>query len=170
MATSSVKLDAFDLRILATLQRSGRIKKVELAAEIGLSPSPCWERLRRLEKAGIIRGYHADIAIERIVETAHFFVTVTLDSHSASDFRRFESAVHETPEILECHAVGGGVDYVLSVIAPNVAHYQALMERLLAADLRIGQYFTYLVTKPIKRSHGPPLQHLLDLAGKAPRG
>lgn len=168
MASSPVKLDAFDIKILTTLQRSGRIKKVELAAEIGLSPSPCWERLRRLEKAGIIRGYHADVAVDRVVETAYFFVTVTLESHSANDFRRFENAVHETPEILDCYAVGGGVDYVLSVIVPNVAHYQALMERLLAANLRIGQYFTYLVTKPIKQSHGVPIQHLLDQAKKAP--
>lgn len=164
MRDRSMQLDAFDIKILAALQREGRMKKVELAAEIGLTPSPCWERLKRLEEAGFIRGYRAEVDLDRILKTEHVFVTITLGSHEATDFKRFESAIGEIPEILECYAVGGGVDYILQVVVPDVGQYQALMERLLGADIGIHQYFTYVVTKPVKSDHGYPIAHLMAQA------
>jgi len=157
-----VKLDDFDVRILVALQRNGRITKLKLAEEIGLSPSPCWERMRRLERAGLIRGYHADVDIARIVHTERFFVDVTLRNHQASDFERFERAIQKVPEILDCYAVGGGVDYILHVIAPDIEHYQSLMESLLEADIGILRYFTYIVTKPIKQHREYPIRRLLS--------
>ena len=96
------KLDAFDIKILAALQRNGRMTKLKLAEEINLSPSPCWERLRRLEEAGIIRGYHAEIDIDQLTRSTVVFVEVTLQSHQAHDFRRFEDTIKEIPEIVEC--------------------------------------------------------------------
>ena len=86
---------------------------------------------------------------------------MTLGSHEADDFRRFEEAVERVPEILECFAVGGGVDYVLRLVVVDVAAYQALMERLLEADIGIHHYTTYVVTKSVKREHGYPLERLL---------
>lgn len=153
-------LDTIDLRILAVLQKHGRITKVDLAAEVGLSPSPCWERMRKLERAGYITAYRAEVDLHRIVRHEAFFVEVTLAGHSASDFQRFEGAIQKIPEIVECHAVGGGVDYVLRVICADVEKYQALIDGLLEADIGIGRYFTYIVTKPVKPFRGYPIERL----------
>jgi Lrp/AsnC family transcriptional regulator of ectoine degradation len=158
---SSMKLDAYDIKILSILQRNGRITKLKLAEAIHLSPSPCWERLRRLEVAGIIRGYHADVAIERLAQFSMIWVEVHLHSHYADDFGRFEKAVGLIPEIVECYAVGGGVDYLLKVICRDIDHYQQLIDGLLLADIRIERYFTYVVTKSVKCSPGLPIERLL---------
>ncbi len=156
-----MKLDSYDVKILATLQRDGRITKLKLAEAIGLSPSPCWERMKRLQKAGYIRGFYADIDVAKVVRTASVFVEVTLQTHGTRDFQRFEDAVQEVPEIVECQAIGGGADYIMKVVTTDIEAYQTLIERLLSADLGIARYFTYFVTKPVKPPQGPPLEHLL---------
>lgn len=156
-----MKLDSYDVRILATLQRDGRITKLKLAEAIGLSPSPCWERMKRLQEAGYIRGFYADIDVAKVVRTASVFVEVTLQTHGAQDFQRFEDAMQEVPEIVECQAIGGGADYIMKVVTTDIEAYQALIDRLLAADLGIARYFTYFVTKAVKPPKGPPLEHLL---------
>lgn len=168
---SPPKLDAFDVRILAALQRNGRITKIKLAEEIGLSPSPCWERMRRLEESGLIRGYHADIELERLLQTATILVEVTLRSHTANDFETFEQAVADVPEIVDCYATGGGIDYLLKVMTLDIDHYQRVIDALLLAEVGIDRYFTYIVTKQVKASSGPPLTALLQHAGdpRAPR-
>lgn len=159
-----MKLDATDVRILATLQRDGRITKLKLAEAVGLSPSPCWERMRRLQDAGYICGFHADVDVPKVVRTTTVFVEITLHSHGGEDFRRFEQAILDRPEVVECHAIGGGVDYVMKVVTTDIERYQALIDELLAAKVGIGRYFTYIMTKPVKRLSGPPLQTLLDLS------
>ena len=156
-----MKLDRFDLHILAVLQTDGRITKLKLAERIGLSPSPCHERVKRLEQAGYIRGYRALVDLDKLVRAATIFVEITLDSHHAGDFRVFEDAIRETPEVVECFAIGGGIDYLLKVIARDLDTYQAMIEDLLSRDIGIGRYFTYVVTKPIKQT-SPSLGHLLD--------
>lgn len=156
----SAKLDTIDLRILATLQREGRITKLALAERVGLSPSPCWERLRRLEAAGIVTGYHARIAHRLLGPTTIAFAEITLASHRQADFDRFETAVSAIPEIVECWAVGGGLDYLLKVITTDIDAYQRLIDGLLAADVGIDRYFTYIVTKPVKEEPGPPVERL----------
>jgi Lrp/AsnC family transcriptional regulator of ectoine degradation len=89
------------------------------------------------------------------------WVEVHLHSHYADDFGRFEKAVEITPEIVECYAVGGGVDYLLKVICRDIDHYQQLIDGLLLADIRIERYFTYVVTKSVKCSPGLPIERLL---------
>lgn len=165
------KLDAYDVRILAALQRDGRITKLKLAEQIGLSPSPCWERMRRLEQNGLIRGYHADVDLERLLHTATILVEVTLCSHQARDFERFETAIAEVPEIVECYSTGGGIDYLLKVVALDIDHYQRIIDALLLAEVGIDRYFTYIVTKQIKRDQESPLVPLLQKAEdpRAPR-
>jgi Lrp/AsnC family transcriptional regulator of ectoine degradation len=155
------KLDSIDLKILAALQRDGRMTKLALAEEVGLSPSPAHERVKRLEAAGYITGYRAILDIDRLVATALVFVEITLGRHGAVDFERFEEAMRKTPEILSCYAIGGGVDYIALVAAPSIAAYQRLVERLLNDDLGIEKYFTYIVTKPVKTPAGWPLEALL---------
>lgn len=157
-----MRLDRFDLKILAALQVDGRLPNSRLAQKIGLSPSPTWARVRRLEEAGVLRGYHADLAAERLGPITLIIVPVVLGSHRFQDFRRFEQAIEEIPEIVECWAVGGGVDYVLRFAVPSVAAYQALIEKLLQADVGIQRYWSYIATKPIKPFAGIPVARLLD--------
>lgn len=174
MASSEAppKLDAFDVKILAALQRDGRMTKLKLAEQIGLSPSPCWERMRRLEENGFIRGYHADIDLDRLLHTATILVEVSLRSHQARDFDRFERAIEDVPEIVECYSTGGGIDYLLKVVALDIEHYQRIIDALLLAEVGIDRYFTYIVTKQIKRDRESPLVPLLRRAEdpRAPRG
>jgi len=156
------KLDAHDIRILALLQRNGRIKKVDLAAAVGLSLSSCWDRLRNLEEAGYIREYRAEINLERLVKTELVIATMTLEHHTKRDFARFEKAIEGVPEVVACYAVGGGIDYVLHIVAHDIEHYQQLIDRLLEMEIGISVYFTYVVTKTVKRFEGMPIAELLD--------
>jgi len=151
------RLDAIDVKILATLQARGRITKVALAEAVNLSPTPCWERLKRLEKAGIVKGYHALIDLEQLGSVATVLVEVTLKQHRYEDFQRFESAIRRTDEVVECHAVGGGIDYLLKVMAPDIDAYQRLIDRLLLAEIGIDRYFTYVVTRTVKAWPQPPV-------------
>jgi Lrp/AsnC family transcriptional regulator of ectoine degradation len=162
-----MKLDAIDLRILEAVQRDGRITKLALAEAVGLSATPCWLRLRRLEKAGVITGYHAAIATRAIAPLTSIMLEITLDHHRASDFERFERAVAALGEVVGCWAVGGGVDYILKVMAPSIDAYQRLIDDLLAQELGIARYFTYVVTKTIKDEPTPPLSSVVP---KPPTG
>ncbi|MDR6950982.1 Lrp/AsnC family transcriptional regulator of ectoine degradation [Ancylobacter sp. 3268] len=161
------KLDAVDVRILALLQKNGRIKKVELASAIGLSLSSCWDRLQKMEQAGYVRGYRGEIDLGRLVKTELIFTTLTLQHHTSAHFARFEQVVKTIPEILACHAVGGGIDYILHVIARNITHYQEIIDDLLTREIGISVYFTYVVTKTVKRFEGYPIAELLDVSLEA---
>ncbi len=153
---SGLSLDDRDLAILAILSREGRIAKAELARRVNLSATPCWQRLARLEAAGLIRGYRADLALARLGPHVTIFVTVELESHRAESFRRFEATIARLDEVTGCWALGGGYDYLMQVIAPDVAAYQALMDALLEARAGVRRYFSYIVTKQVKDAP-PPL-------------
>ncbi|WP_079213612.1 Lrp/AsnC family transcriptional regulator [Brucella pituitosa] len=160
---SALKLDAVDLRILEAVQENARITKIALAEKVGLSPTPCWLRLRKLEEAGVVTGYHARIAFRKIAPIAHIMVQITLGNHRQSDFDRFERAISVIPEIVSCWSVGGGVDYFLMIMARDVDAYQRLIDRLLDQNIGIERYFTYIVTKLVKDERtGTPLSILAD--------
>ncbi len=163
-----MKLDAIDLRILDAVQRDGRITKLALAEKVGLSPTPCWLRLRKLEKAGIIMGYHARLALRRLAPIASVMVELTLANHRQADFDRFERTVAAMPEIVACWAVGGGVDYILKIMSANIDAYQRLIDDLLDRDLGIERYFTYIVTKTVKEETVLPVTDLLSPDAYAP--
>lgn len=156
------KLDRIDLRILSVLQKHGRITKQKLANEVNLSVSPCWVRLKRLEEAGVIRGYHAEVQLDKLAHFTTVLVEITLKHHAAEDFQRFEQAVVDMPHVIDCFATGGGVDYVLKVIATDIDHYQTLIDDMLAQNIGIDRYFTYVVTKAVKQSRFIPIQQVLD--------
>ena len=160
-----LRLDAIDLKILDAVQRDGRITKLALAEQVGLSPTPCWVRLHRLEKAGIISGYHARVAIRTVLPVATVLLEVSLGSHRQADFDRFERVVREVPEIVACWSVGGGVDYVLKVMARDIDSYQRLIDGLLEREIGIDRYFTYIVTKTVKEEVALPVAQLLGPAG-----
>lgn len=161
-----MKLDEIDIRILTVLQREGRITKLKLAEKVNLSATPCWERLRRLEKNGLIAGYHARLDLARLARFTLVLTEITLHRHQQADFQRFEQTMRETPEVLECYATGGGIDYLVKVVARDVDHYQRLVDGLLTSDIGIDRYFTYIVTKPIKESREVPLQLLMTDAAQ----
>ena len=152
-----MKLDAIDLRILAAVRQDGRITKLKLAEIAGLSPTPCWLRLRKLEQAGIIAGYYARLAPRRIAPLATVLVEVTLANHRQADFDRFERAVAAMEGVTDCWSVGGGVDYILKVVAQDIDAYQRMIDRMLAEDIGIDRYFTYIVTRTVKEDTGPPM-------------
>ncbi len=157
---SGMKLDPIDLRILDAIQRDGRITKLALAERVGLSPTPCWMRLRKLEKAGIVSGYHARIAVRQIAPVATVLMEVTLGAHRQADFDRFERAIRDIPEIVACWSVGGGVDYVLKVMTRDIDAYQRLVDGLLEREIGIDRYFTYIVTKAVKEETVLPVAEL----------
>ena len=158
-------LDAIDIRILSAVQKHGQLSKSKLAEIVNLSPTPCWARLNKLKEAGHIRGYHADIALGFIGDVTQVIVTIALTHHRKSDFDRFEAHIRKIDEVTECIATGGGMDYVLKVFSSSLAEFQNLMESLLAAELGIDRYMTYIVTREIKS--GPP--NLARLMARADR-
>ncbi|WP_265517967.1 Lrp/AsnC family transcriptional regulator [Nitratireductor luteus] len=157
-----LKLDDRDLKILAILQKEGRISKAALAERVNLTPAPCWERLQRLEKAGVITGYRAEVAINKLAPHILVFMAAELEGHRAENFQLFERAVQNIDEIVGCWAVGGGFDYILQIVARDIDTYQRLVDHLLEAHLGLVRYFTYIVTKPVKRPGAIPLDMLMS--------
>ena len=160
---SAASLDRFDLRILAHLEREGRCSNVELAGTVGLSPSPCLVRTKRLQEAGVIRGYGADIALEKLGNCVSVFSEVTISSHRPADFRKVEEAADRHGEIVEWYSMSGGYDYLLKIVVPNVAHFQELTERLLEDEIGIEKFTSRIVLRQSSGKRSYPL-HLI--AGK----
>ncbi len=148
-----VGLDATDIRILSAVQKHGQLSKSRLAEIANISPTPCWARLDRLKAAGLVRGYHGDIALERICNFTQVVVTVSLTHHRRADFERFEAFINSRDEITECIATGGGMDYVLKVISADLGAFQELMQAMLDAAPGVDRYMTYFVTRTVKATH-----------------
>jgi DNA-binding Lrp family transcriptional regulator len=158
----TVKLDRIDIRILSHLQRNGRISNVDLADAVGLSPSPCLVRVKRLEKAGYIEGYGAQTRLDKLGNVQLVFAHVTLSGHRREDFERFEAGIRHIDEIVECHRLSGGLDYLLKFITFGVAHYQKVLDGMMDRNLNVGKYFSYIVMKtPVKTDY--PIEKLLPL-------
>ena len=154
--TEALKLDRLDLRILAQLQKNGRMTNVDLADAVSLSPSPCLIRVKRLEHAGYIAGYGAHLRLEKLGDTLTVFTEITLNDHHRENFFRFETAIRDVDEIMECHLVSGGYDYLLRFLTRGVNHYQQIVESLLERNIGIEKYFSYIVIKsPFVRTHCP---------------
>lgn len=157
-----LKLDERDIQILKLLSQEGRVSKSELAGRVNLSATACWERLKRLEGAGIIESYRANIALQKITNSVTIFVAVELESHQAASFRQFEAAIDQYDEIQACWAIGGGLDYFMQVVTKSIDSYQRLIDELLDKKIGLARYFTYIVTKPVKQANMPPFDLLLD--------
>lgn len=162
MTNGALKLDRIDLRILCHLQQNSRITNVILADAVGLSPSPCLIRVKRLEKAGYISGYGAYIRLEKLADVQIVFTEVTLSDHRREDFAKFEATIRNVDEIIECHLVSGGYDYLLKFMIRSVVHYQSVIESLLEQNLRIEKYFSYIVIKSPFIKHHYPLEKFIQ--------
>ncbi|WP_323785675.1 Lrp/AsnC family transcriptional regulator [Thalassovita sp.] len=153
--SKAVKIDRYDIAILRELQINGRITKTKLAERVNLSPSPCWERLKKLEDAGLITGYRAMVDIRAIAPVTEVLVEITLVGHKSDDFRLFETAIRDAPQVQACWATGGGIDYIMRVVVSDVDAYQRLMDDLLDRNVGIERYFGYIVTKSVKNVPDP---------------
>ena len=156
-----ITVDAADMRILCAVQQYGQLSKIKLSELVSLSPTPCWVRFNRLKEAGLIRGYHADISLDKIVNVSKVIVTISLKGHQKSAFDRFEAYIGKVDEIVECIATGGGMDYVLKVVTPSLSAFQNVMDNLLSAELGVERYMTYIATRDIKSTQ-PKLSSLMD--------
>lgn len=150
-----IDLDDRDMKMLAVLRSEGRISVTALARRVALSTSACHERMRRLERAGVIEGYGARIAPELLGPSVTVFMTVELERHRGRDFSRFEMAIKDATQVAGCWAVGGGIDYVVRVVTEDIDAYQRFVDRLLNEEIGIARYFTYVLTKTIKGDHTP---------------
>ena len=153
---STAKLDRIDINILAHLQEHGRITNIELAEAVNLSASPCLVRVKRLEKEGFLTSYNARIDVSKLVETRTVFTEVTLERQQQSDFARFEKKIAAVDEVIECHLISGGYDYLLKFVTTGVSHYQRVVEEILMGDYGVSKYFSYIVIKsPVEKAYVP---------------
>ena len=158
-----MKLDRTDIRILSEMQKNGRITNVELAELVHLSPSPCLMRVKRLQTEGYIEGYSAQINLGKLGQTLTVFTEITLKNHRQVDFARFLTVVGKIDQVVECHLVSGGYDYLVKFITAGIGEYQIIMERLTDMDVGIDKYFSFVVLKsPIVKNY-MPLKSLFPL-------
>jgi DNA-binding Lrp family transcriptional regulator len=151
-----MKLDKIDIKILAELQKNGRVTNVELAERVNLSPSPCLMRVKKLQAEGFITGYSAQIDVSKLGQTLTVFTEITLKNHRQPDFARFIATVDRIDSVIECHLVSGGYDYLLKFVTAGISEYQTIIERLIELDIGIDKYFSFVVLKsPIVKSHLP---------------
>ena len=152
---SMLRLDKIDISLLSQLARNGRLSKSELARRINLGPTACWERMQRLEKAGVITGYRTEFALRAIGPYVTIFVMIELGEHKAQNFDRFEREIARHDEITGCWAIGGGYDYLMQVVTRDIDSYQVLIDTVLEQRAGVSRYFSYIVTKSVKDTPPP---------------
>lgn len=150
---SSRSLDRIDRKILNELQQDGRLANVELARRVGLSPTPCLERVRKLEQDGFILGYFARVDPNKVGAALLVFVEITLSKTSPEDFDEFSKAVQKADEILECHLVSGSFDFLLKTRVANMAAYRELLGETLLRLPSVRESRTYVVMEEVKQGH-----------------
>lgn len=144
-------LDRIDLHILAILQEDGRIVMKDLAERVGLSLTPCIERVKRMERDGVIAGYHARVTPRALGLQILVFVEITLRQKSGEGFERFRRAMLGIPEVMECHLVSGDFDYLIKARIPEMTEYRRLLGEILhVADG--GQSKSYVVMEEVKET------------------
>ncbi len=155
---SERKLDRIDRNILRVLQEDGRISNVELARQVNLSPTPCLERVRRLEQSNYIKGYMAWLNPARINANLLVFVQITLEKTTSAAFEEFRRSILQIPEVLECHMVSGGFDYLIKVRAADMAEYRGILGDKLAATTGVSQTHSYVVMEEVKNTNILPIK------------
>jgi DNA-binding Lrp family transcriptional regulator len=154
---SKVKLDRIDRRILHSLQANGRITNVELARHAGISAPPCLRRVRALEAAGYIRGYHADIDPERLEFGVMVFAQVGLTSQAEADLVAFETLIAGWPEVRECHMLAGETDFLLKIVARDWDTYNRFLTTRLTAAPNVSNVKSALAIRLSKQEFGVPI-------------
>ena len=154
---AATPIDDIDRTILTTLQEEGRITNVELARRVGLTAPPCLRRMRGLEEAGVIRGYHAELDAAALGYAITVFALVSLRSQAEEDLRAFEAHVAELPEVRECHMLNGEIDFILKIVAHDLQSFQAFLTSQLTPAPNVASVKTSLTIRTSKVSCGIPV-------------
>jgi len=153
-------IDKFDLAILQELQADARLTNAELAQRVGLSAAPCWRRVRALEAAGIIRGYHAEIDRHKIGLGVLAFVRVDTERVSADATKKLEDSIRKLPEVVACHYISGTGTFELQVVAPDLDGFSRFARHSLMSLPNVKDLHTSFSLGEVKASHALPLSHL----------
>ena len=165
---AGTRLDPIDRMILAELQADGRMTNVELAKRVGISAPPCLRRVRTLEEAGFIKGYHAKVDARELGFEVQVFAMVGLQSQAEADLSKFEQRCREWPLVRECHMLNGEVDFILKCVAPDLSTVQSFLTEQLTAAENVASVKTSLVIRGAKDQPGVPFDVLEErLARKA---
>jgi DNA-binding Lrp family transcriptional regulator len=152
-----IRLDRIDRRILQNLLADGRMTNVELARRVGISAPPCLRRVRALEEAGIIRGYHADLAPEALGYAVTVFAQVGLASQADADLKAFEALVATWPEVREAYMLAGETDFLLKIVAPDWDSYQRFLSARLTTAPNVSHVKSALMLRLSKNDPGIPI-------------
>lgn len=152
-----MQLDRYDRRMLEVLQREGRISNQDLAARVGLSPSPCLRRLRVLEESGLITGYRAELDAKKLGLTLFALLGISMDQHTPERFAAFESAIAEIPEVIECLLITGQKsDYQLKLVVRDMDDYQRLLlEKITRIEGVSGVHTSFVLRRVLTRGALP---------------
>ncbi|HJS30598.1 MAG TPA: Lrp/AsnC family transcriptional regulator [Alphaproteobacteria bacterium] len=153
-----VKLDRIDRRILRDLQDNGRMTNVELARRTGISAPPCLRRVRALEQAGVVRGYHADVNPAALGFGVTVFAQVGLSSQAEHDLKAFEELVKSWPQVRECHMLAGETDFLLKVVAEDWDAYQRFLTTQLTTAPNVNHVKSALAIRTAKQLPGVPIE------------
>ena len=151
------RLVDIDLRIIDELQRNGRMTNVDLARRVGISAPPCLRRVRALEQAGFIAGYHANVDPALLGFGVTVFAMVGLHSQAEADLQAFEARVESWPEVRECHMLNGDIDFILKCVAPDLASFQDFLTQRLTPAPNVANVKTSLTIRQSKRLPGVPI-------------
>ena len=155
--TVPARLDAIDRKILKELQEDGRITNVDLADRVGISAPPCLRRMRALEEAGVIKGYHAELDPGALGYGIMVFALVSLRSQAEDDLRTFEAHVATLPEVRECHMLNGEIDFILKIVAHDLQSFQNFLTSKLTPAPNVASVKTSLTIRTSKTSCGIPV-------------
>ena len=153
-----VTLDSIDRRLLAELQAEGRVTNVDLARRVGLTAPPCLRRVRALEEAGVIRGYHAELDAPSLGFTITVFAMVSLKSQAEEDLRAFELHIATLPEVRECHMLNGEIDFILKIVSKDLQSFQEFLTSKLTPAPNVASVKTSLTIRTAKSEPGVPLE------------
>ncbi len=157
----SVLLDGYSLKILLELQRDARQTVQQLSSAVGLSPTPCWKRVKDMEASGVIRGYTALVDPERVGLHLTVMVEVNLAHHNEELVQRFEQAVAADPHIARCQSTTGQADYLMTVLAPDIKHYERFLHDTIFKLPGVTHVRSSIVLKEIKSEIALPIGQLL---------
>ncbi len=155
-----LELDRIDRRILNVIQQDARISNADLAREVDLSPSPCWRRLKALQEAGVIRQHVSLLDADAVGLPVSVFVSVSLDKQIEDNLARFEAAVRERPEVMECYLMTGEADYLLRVVVPDLRAYERLVLEQLTRIPGVANIKSSFALKQVSYKTALPLEHL----------
>ena len=152
-----MSLSIIDKHLLNELQQDSTLTMLELGERVGLSHTPCWRRVKRLEENGYVKAYVALLDPERIEQSVNVFVNVTLRRHQENAMLRFEQAVQDIPEIVECYVISGGTDYLLRIVAKDVAAYEDIVKHRLVHLPEVGNLNSTIALRQVKYTTAYPI-------------